>query len=192
MDQELTTTIENSVNKIPEKKYTKRKHRRRSRRSYLKMFFLLLLSFVLTFFIKIPSVSRYVHFGDCLIYLAACTLGPTAAAVVGGIGHFFAEFLGGVPYSNYAIYTLIIKVFMGFAMGKIVYRHVELLNLIVAGISSLFILIIGYSIADLILHDPAFAPYSMLTSGIQWLMGTSAFLVMLPFVFFSQKRSRRR
>ena len=63
---------------------------------------------VCTAFIKIPTGinSGYLHFGDSMIYISGCILGPWAllAAAIGGA---FADILAGAP--QWAIATAIIK-----------------------------------------------------------------------------------
>ena len=44
------------------------------------------MTFVLTFFVKVPVASGYVHFGDAIIYICACFLGGPWAMLAGAIG----------------------------------------------------------------------------------------------------------
>ena len=60
---------------------------------------------VATAFIKMPTGinSGYLHFGDSMIYLAGCLLGPwasLAAAIGGGIAE---EFYGGTGFDDEAL-----------------------------------------------------------------------------------------
>lgn len=63
---------------------------------------------VATAFIKMPTGinSGYLHFGDSMIYLAGCLLGPWAS-LAAAIGGAIADVLAGAP--QWAIPTAIIK-----------------------------------------------------------------------------------
>ena len=61
----------------------------------------------LTFYVKIPVHTGYLHIGDGVIYLAACILPAPAAMLCGALGGCLADALGG--YTVYIIPTLIIK-----------------------------------------------------------------------------------
>lgn len=93
-------------------------------KQFVRVAMLTALACVLTIVPKVPIGSGYVHFGDCIIYVAAMILGPIPGAIVGAIGHSLADFISGYPYSVYR--HLLLKDIMGFAIGKIVYGHVDI------------------------------------------------------------------
>ena len=104
---------------------------------FVRVAMLTALACVLTIVPKVPIGGGYVHFGDCIIYVAAMILGPIPGAVVGAIGHSLADFISGYPI--FCIPTFIIKGIMGFAIGKIVYGHVDIKHFIIGGIAALVI-----------------------------------------------------
>ena len=63
--------------------------------------------FALTFTIKIPTASGYIHLGDSMIYLAACLLPWPYAFLAAAVGGAMSDFAGG--YVLYIIPTFIIK-----------------------------------------------------------------------------------
>ena len=96
-------------------------------KQFVRVAMLTALACVLTIVPKVPIGGGYVHFGDCIIYVAAMILGPIPGAIVGAIGHSLADFISGYPI--FCIPTFIIKGIMGFAIGKIVYGHVDIKHL---------------------------------------------------------------
>ncbi len=62
---------------------------------------------VLTFFVKVPTATGYVHLGDAVIYLSACFLPTPYALISAGIGGALADLFGG--YFHYILPTFIIK-----------------------------------------------------------------------------------
>ncbi len=82
------------------------------------------LVFVVTSFtmIKVPFAivkEAYFHAGDSVIFLSALLLGAPHAALVSGVGSFFADIYLGSP--QYMMATLIIKGIMGAIAGHFLY-----------------------------------------------------------------------
>ena len=65
------------------------------------------LIFILTFSIRIPVPLGYIHFGDSMIYLAACFLPAGYAMLSGAIGGGLADLASG--FYLYIAFTVIIK-----------------------------------------------------------------------------------
>lgn len=65
------------------------------------------LVFVMTYTVKIPTPTGYVHAGDTAVYLAATLLPMPYAIFAAGIGGALSDLLGG--YVSYCIPTFIIK-----------------------------------------------------------------------------------
>ena len=65
------------------------------------------MTFVLTYFVKVPSHNGYIHLGDAMIYLAASLLPTPYAMLSAAIGGMLSDAIGG--YTMYIIPTFIIK-----------------------------------------------------------------------------------
>lgn len=138
------------------------------------------LAAALTMFPHFATPTGYVHFGDSIIYIAATFLGPVPGALVGAIGHCLADIFSGYPV--YAIATFIIKGIMGFVIGKILYKKRNSRRFVLAGISALFIVTLGYFIAEIPMFGLETAMVSLISSPIQWLMSIAAFAVLIPVI----------
>lgn len=82
------------------------------------------LVFVVTSFtmIRVPFAlvkEAYFHAGDSIIFLSGLVLGGPMAAIVAGVGSFFADLYLGAPIYMFA--TLIIKGIMGGIAGHFLY-----------------------------------------------------------------------
>lgn len=66
--------------------------------------------FLLTYMIKIPLASGYVHFGDAALYMFAAVLDAPFALIAGAFGEMLADIAGG--YAVYAPFTFVIKALM--------------------------------------------------------------------------------
>ena len=53
------------------------------------------LVFLGTYIFKIPTISGYVHLGDCMIILTVALFGMKKGAVAGAIGGGLSDFIGG-------------------------------------------------------------------------------------------------
>lgn len=107
------------------------------------------LTFLLTVFIVLPIPAMgYVNFGDSMILLFATIVNPAAAAFIGGVGSALADvYLG---YSQYAIFTLIIKGAEGLIAAYLFHALPKKIR-IVAFLAGALIMIGGYYITDVIL-----------------------------------------
>lgn len=130
---------------------------------------------VATAFIKVPTGINdgYLHFGDSMIYLAACLLGPYAA-ISAAIGGALADILAGAAV--WALPTAIIKLCnsVPFIIAKAVYgKHKENhkiihLSTVVMTLVSGLITIFGYLLAEGLMYSFASAltsvPFSIIQS----------------------------
>lgn len=144
------------------------------------------LACVLTIVPKVPMGAGYVHFGDCIIYVAAMLLGPAAGAIVGAVGHSLADLISGFP--AFCIPTLIIKGIMGFVIGKIVYGHIDVKHFIIGGIAAFVIVTGGYFLAEWPMMGYETALISLISSPIQWAMSMVASAVIIPILVKNRKR----
>ncbi len=138
------------------------------------------LATVLTMFPHFATPTGYVHFGDSIIYIASAFLGPIPGALVGSIGHSLSDIFSGYPI--YAPATFIIKGIMGFVIGKILYKNINIQRIIVAGIFALFIVTLGYFVAEIPMFGLGAAMVSLVSSPVQWLMSIAAFAILTPII----------
>ena len=106
---------------------------------------------VATFIIKIPNppTHGYINFGDLMIFVSALTFGAIIGGYAGGVGSALADMVSG--YTNFALYTLIIKGAEGIISGlisnkKSLFR--DILAVIVAGVE----MIAGYFLVEWYLY----------------------------------------
>lgn len=78
------------------------------------------LVFLGTYIFKIPTISGYVHLGDCMILLTVGLFGMKKGAIAGAIGAGLADLVGGFFF--WVIPTLLIKCMWAFVMGAIMYK----------------------------------------------------------------------
>ncbi len=106
------------------------------------------LVFVLTYFVKIPTPTGYVHLGDAAVYLAAALLPTPYAALAAGLGGALSDLLAG--YASYCVPTFIIKalltLFFSYKGERIVSRR-NAWPLAVGGV----ITVVGYYITNAVL-----------------------------------------
>ncbi len=138
------------------------------------------LAAALTMFPHFATPTGYVHFGDSIIYIAATFLGPASGALVGSVGHSLADIFSGYPI--YAAATFIIKGIMGFVIGKILYKKQTVNRLILAGVFALFIVTLGYFVAEIPLFGIETAMVSLISSPVQWLMSIVASAILIPVI----------
>ncbi len=75
------------------------------------------LVFIPTAYLHIPvGLGQYVHFGDAIIYIAACILPFPLGAVAGAIGGGLADLLTG--YGYWAPFTIVIKALISLTMSN--------------------------------------------------------------------------
>lgn len=115
---------------------------------------------VFTAFVKIPTGINdgYLHFGDSVIYLAGCLLGPVGA-ISSAIGGALADIMAGAAV--WAVPTAIIKAFncLPFIVASSVYakkkgehKTVNLYTVLMTLVSAL-ITIFGYLFAESLMYS---------------------------------------
>lgn len=146
------------------------------------------LAAVLTMFPHFITPTGYVHFGDSIIYIAAALLGPISGTLVGAVGHSLADIISGYPI--YALPTFIIKGIMGFVIGKILYNKRDTKHILLAGFVALFIVTIGYFVAEIPMYGLEAAMVSLISSPVQWLLSIVATAIFLPIINKALKHNR--
>lgn len=145
--------------------------------------------FVMTFFVKVPVASGYVHFGDALIYICAGIVGGPWAMLAGAIGAGLADLAGG--YAMYAPATIIVKALIALPFilankkSEKVLTSLSALMSIPAGI----ITVLGYFIADLII-DKAYAIIDIPGNVIQ-AVGSAVIFIVLSLALDKAKIKKR-
>ena len=139
---------------------------------------------LMTAFIKIPTGINegYIHFGDSLIYIASCLLGPYAA-IAAAIGGALADLLAGAAV--WAIPTAIIKSFnsVPFIIATAIYvkhkknhRIIHLSTILMTVLSGL-ITIFGYLLSEGVMYSFASALTSVPFSIIQAVGSAIVFII---------------
>lgn len=137
--------------------------------------------FVMTYFVKVPVASGYVHFGDALIYICAGLLGGPWAILAGAIGEGLADLAGG--YAIYAPATVIVKALIATPFVLVLKNSDKLvtkLSVLMTVVSGI-ITVGGYFIADLII-DKTYAIVDIPGNVIQ-AVGSALIFVALAFAF---------
>jgi uncharacterized repeat protein (TIGR04002 family) len=119
--------------------------------------------FVVTaYFPRIPTVVHgYIHFGDSVIYMAACLLNQPGAAVSAALGGFLADALTG--YFAWAPFTAIIKAVLTLPFTVLGGRTLSLRNFL-ATLAAFPITIGGYYLAAWMITGDKAAPLAEVPS----------------------------
>lgn len=141
--------------------------------------------FIMTYFIKVPVASGYVHFGDALIYICAGFLGAPWAIIAGAVGEGMADLIGG--YAIYTPATIIIKALVAVLFVIItknkekLFTPLSVLMTIPAGL----VTVGGYFIADMII-DKAYAVLDIPGNIVQ-AVGSAVIFIVLALSFDAAK-----
>ncbi len=140
------------------------------------------LVFVFTFTFKVPSVTGYIHLGDCMIFLALAILGTKRAALAGSIGAALADLIGG--YAIWIAPTFFIKLIMALICGYIAEKLIknEILGFIVGAVAGGVFQICAYTIARVFLYDKAAALASLPGLSVQTVSGVVISLVLITIL----------
>jgi uncharacterized repeat protein (TIGR04002 family) len=119
--------------------------------------------FVVTaYFPRIPTVVHgYIHFGDSVIYIAACLLNQPGAAISAALGGFLADALTG--YVVWAPYTAIIKAVLTLSFTALSAKTLSLRNFL-ATLAAFPITIGGYYLAAWMITGDKLAPLAEVPS----------------------------
>ena len=145
--------------------------------------------FVMTFFVKVPVASGYVHFGDALIYICAGIVGGPWAMLGGAIGAGLADLAGG--YAMYAPATIIVKALIALPFILVNKKSEKVLTPLSAlmSIPAGIITVLGYFIADLII-DKAYAIIDIPGNVIQ-AVGSAVIFIVLSLALDKAKIKKR-
>jgi uncharacterized repeat protein (TIGR04002 family) len=137
------------------------------------------LIFIATAFFKLPvpmSNGGYVHFGDALIFIAACLLPATYAFPSAAIGATLADIYVGAAL--WAPYTFVIKALMTLMLY---YKKEKILNKrnILGMIIASFINIIGYYFAEAVITKNLITPFASVPMGLVQFFGSIIFFIVV-------------
>ena len=122
----------------------------------------------------IPTATGYIHFGDSLIYLAACLLPKPYAMAVGAIGGGVADLLTAPMWT---LPTVVIKMLITLPFTCKSKKIVTPRN-IVATILAFFISAIGYFLAESLVFGYEIAFFTSIAgSAVQSIGSAAAFVV---------------
>lgn len=108
---------------------------------------MLALTFLLTFFVKIPlPANGYVHLGDFMVILCGWLLGPLYGGFAAGVGSAMADIAGG--FTIYAPVTFILKA-LSAAVAGLVLRQNNVKNRVLSGILGGFFVPLGYFVFEM-------------------------------------------
>ena len=158
-------------------------------KQFVRVAMLTALACVLTIVPKVPIGGGYVHFGDCIIYVAAMILGPIPGAIVGAIGHSLADFISGYPI--FCIPTFIIKGIEGLVAGMIAHKYSVNKNFvnvytILASVVAMVIMVVGYFLGGSVLEGVSASIGSVPSNAMQAVASLIIFFV-LGFALYKAK-----
>ena len=136
----------------------------------------------------IPTATGYIHFGDSMIYLAACLLPAPWAMAAAGIGAALADVLSGVPV--WAPWTLVIKALM---VPAFTCRQEKILcpRNILALLIGAAVTIFGYYFANYFVYGELTALLTSLPAGL-YQSGGSTLVFLVIAAAFDRARIRQR
>lgn len=141
--------------------------------------FAALIAVFIAFLPKIPTVNGYIHFGDSIIYIAACLLPRPFAIATAAIGGGLADSFG---YAIYIIPTAIIKPLNALCFSNKGDRILTTRNAI-ALFPSTVVTIVGYAITEAILFGSFSAAIATLGGNlVQGLGSMSIFIIFASFL----------
>lgn len=124
--------------------------------------------FVSTYLVQIPmpfSQGGLVHVGDVALMSIALLFGARVGALAGGLGMGLFDLLS--PYAIWAPFTLVIRLAMGYVIGKISHsggsRGRNFKRNVLALLAALPILLGGYYVAEAIIYGNWIAPVQSLS-----------------------------
>ena len=149
------------------------------------------LTCVCTMAITIPTpTGGYIHAGDCFVLLSGIFLGPVTGGLAGGIGSMLSDLMKG--YMAYVPATFAIKFLAAFFAGAIyhkMYHHKHSLQfrefvLILCGLCTTFIVILGYFLFEWLLTNNAFtaALSGIMMNFIQGVASIVLSCIIYPFL----------
>lgn len=143
--------------------------------------------FVLTYFVAIPiGQFGYVNLGDAGVMLFASIFNPALGFVVGGIGSALADIMLG--YSQYALFTLIIKGIEGALIG-FAFVHFKGKIRLISYVLGFVWMVFGYYLTDAFLSESFYA--ALTGVGFNFMQGLiSCIVATIALVSFGQAASK--
>lgn len=142
-----------------------------------------------TTYIGIPwpfTAGGYMHLGTLTALIIAISYGKEYGAISGGIGMFIFDIFS--PYAIWAPGTLVVRLLMGYFVGKIAYdsktgeQGLSFARNLIAIVVGAVIMIIGYYLYEAIfLTDFRAAIFSISGNVVQFTLGLFA-LVIVPLI----------
>jgi len=133
--------------------------------------------------IPMPSTNGYVNIGDSMIFVTSIVFGPVSGMIAGGIGSSLADILSG--YSQWAIFTLIIKGLEGYIVGAIVRKSATKGKSMIASIIGSIIMISGYYLAGGILEGSFIVSLHSIPGNV--VQGIASILIGVPLAISLSK-----
>lgn len=134
------------------------------------------LVFSLSAFVSVPiGQFGYVNLGDSALMLFASILNPFYAFLVGGIGSAIADMYLG--YSQYALFTIIIKGLEGFVIAILCGLHKKIRPL--AYLLGMVLMVFGYFLCDAFINQSFIVALSGI--GFNFLQGIVCLLTAVLF-----------
>ena len=132
------------------------------------------LVFVMTFIVRIPLPTGYIHLGDAAVLLSAYILGPWAGLLAAGLGSAGADYFGG--YAAYMIPTFIAKGSMAFIFGYFIKRY-PARNILFFAFPAIIDMALIYFVAEVIMYGSIVSPFVNIPFSI--LQGTVGIVIMV-------------
>lgn len=133
--------------------------------------------------IPMPSTNGYVNIGDGMIFITSIVFGPIPGMIAGGIGSSLADILSG--YSQWAIFTLIIKGLEGYVVGVIARKNITKVKSILASLIGSIIMVTGYYIAGGILEGSFIVSLHSIPGNI--IQGVASIVIGVPIAISLNK-----
>ncbi len=138
------------------------------------------LTFIATYFIKIPNPIGYIHLGDGVILAGATLLGP-AAILPAAFGSALADLLGG--YSVYIIPTFLVKGLMAAFAGIAIARNKSgMTGTAVIFIIAEILMIFGYFVTENFLYGFSLALAAIPANIFQGLSGVLIGILLYKYM----------
>lgn len=113
------------------------------------------LVFIMTFIVRIPLPTGYIHLGDVAVLLSGYILGPWAGLLAAGLGSAGADYFGG--YAAYMLPSFIAKGSMAFIFGYFIRRY-PTKNLLFFAFPAIVDMALIYYVAEVIMYGNIVSP----------------------------------
>ncbi len=127
----------------------------------------------------IPTPTGYIHFGDSLIYLAACLLPKPYAMAVGAIGGGIADLL---TAPMWVLPTVVVKAFITIAFTSKGKKIITARN-VVATIIAFFITAVGYFLAESLIFGYEVAFFVSVGGNFVQSLGSAIIFIVFGMAF---------